>query len=79
MENLVKYIIDNLVDNTDSVVESAVDNKGYVVITASVNKHDIGRVIGKNGKVAQSIRAIVKTASSKTNNKYIVKIVEKAE
>ena len=79
MENLVKYIIDNLVDNNDSVIESAVDNKGYVVITAKVNKNDIGRVIGKNGKVAQSIRAIVKTASSKTNNKYIVKIVEKAE
>lgn len=79
MENLVKYIVDSLVENADTVVDSATDSKGFVVITAHVNKSDIGRVIGKNGKVAQSIRAIVKTASSKTNNKYIVKIVEKAE
>lgn len=79
MENLVKYLIDQLVNNENSTVTTSQDDKGYTIITASVDKNDIGRVIGKNGRIAQAIRAIVKTASSKTNQKYVVKIVEKAE
>lgn len=78
MEELVKYIVENLVsDKTSFDVKSETDEKGAITILVSVAKTEMGRVIGKNGKIAQSIRAIVKTASSKLDNRYFVKFVER--
>lgn len=78
MEELVKYIVGQLVQNIEQVeVTSKEDEKG-IVITVKVDNDDMGRVIGKGGKVAQAIRSIVKTASSKTNKKYVVKFEERA-
>lgn len=78
MEELVKYIVGQLVQNKEQVeVTSKEDEKG-IVITVKVDNDDMGRVIGKGGKVAQAIRSIVKTASSKTNKKYVVKFEERA-
>lgn len=78
MEELVKYIVCQLVQNKEQVeVTSKEDEKG-IVITVKVDNDDMGRVIGKGGKVAQAIRSIVKTASSKTNKKYVVKFEERA-
>ena len=79
MEEIVKYIIDKLVENKDAVVVSSEENGENVTIKVSVAKEDMGKVIGRNGKVAQSIRAIIKTASNGTNKRYFVKFDEKAE
>ena len=80
MEELVKYIVERLVNDKESfsVWMNEVEN-GEQVITVFVAKQDMGKVIGKNGKIAQSIRNIVKTASSKGQGKYFVKFEEKAE
>lgn len=78
MENLVKYIVENLVDEKDGVEVSSVEESEKVtVITVSVAKDDIGKVIGRNGKIAGSIRTIVKSASAKTGKRFIVKIGER--
>ena len=78
MEELVRYLLNNLVENPDQVDVSSKDESDKVtVITVKVAKDDIGRVIGKNGKVAGSIRTIVKSASAKTGKRYIVKIGER--
>jgi len=75
MENFVKVIVENLVDNKDSVeVTTAVDGK-VIVINIKVDEKDTGKVIGKNGKVVQSIRTIVKSVSAKTNKRYVVKVI----
>ncbi len=75
MENFVKVIVENLVDNKDAVeVTTAVDGK-VIVINIKVDEKDTGKVIGKNGKVVQSIRTIVKSVSAKTNKRYVVKVV----
>lgn len=80
MEELVKYIVDQLVENKEAVsVASSKAEDGYTTIHVAVAKEDMGRVIGKNGKIAQALRAIVKTASAKSTEKYLVKIDEKAE
>ena len=78
MENLVKYIVENLVDNKEMVeVSTTEESEKVVVLNVSVNKEDIGKVIGKNGKIAHSIRTIVKSASAKTGKRFIVKIGER--
>lgn len=75
MENFVKVIVENLVDNKDALeVTTAVDGK-VIVINIKVDEKDTGKVIGKNGKVVQSIRTIVKSVSAKTNKRYVVKVL----
>ena len=78
MEELVRYLLNHLVENPDQVDVSSKDESDKVtVITVKVAKDDIGRVIGRNGKVAGSIRTIVKSASAKTGKRYSVKIGER--
>ena len=78
MEELVRYLLNNLVENPDQVDVSSKDESDKVtVITVKVAKDDIGRVIGRNGTVTGSIRTIVKSASAKTGKRYIVKIGER--
>ena len=77
MEELVAYIVKALVVNKDDVkVESVKENDTTVVLKVSVNENDLGKVIGKNGKIANALRAIVKSAQNENNVRYFVKIVE---
>ena len=78
MEELVKYIVENLVDNKEEISITSVEESAKVtVITILVNKDDVGKIIGRNGKVAGSIRTIVKSASMGTGKRFIVKIGER--
>lgn len=79
MEELVRYIVQELSTNRDAVkVETIEGENGIVTIKVIVADEDMGRVIGKSGRVAQAIRAIVKTASSHSGKKYFVQIGERA-
>ena len=74
MEKLLKFILDNLVDDKSSIsIEKREDDKS-VVFEVSVSEQDKGKVIGKNGKVAQAIRTVLHSASYKDDKKYILKI-----
>ncbi len=74
MEELLKFILDNLVDDKSSIsIEKREDDKS-VVFEVSVSEQDKGKVIGKNGKVAQAIRTVLHSASYKDDKKYILKI-----
>ena len=78
MEELVKYIVCELVENKDAVeVVTKEESEKVTVMTVLVSADDIGKVIGRNGKVASSIRTIVKSASAKSGKRYIVKIGER--
>lgn len=77
MEDLVRYIVENLVENKESIEIKTEDGEKTCTLTILVNKEDIGKVIGRDGKIARSIRTIVKSASAKLNKKYIVKIGER--
>ena len=77
MEELVTYIVKALVGNKDDVkVESVKENENTVILNVSVNEKDLGKVIGKNGKIANSLRSIVKSAQTDNNVRYFVKIME---
>ena len=78
MEELVKYIVEQLVDDKDSVIVSSRDEDSKtMIISVNVAKDDVGKIIGRNGKIASSIRTIVKSASVKLGKRVIVKIGER--
>lgn len=74
MEEIVEYIVKNLVQTPDEVKVSSYEDGDIIVIHVLVNEDELGKVIGKNGRIAQSIRAIVRSASNGTGKKYAVKI-----
>ncbi len=76
MEELVRYIACALVGNDNIKVESKKESDKVTVLTVLATKDDMGKIIGRNGKVANSIRTLVKSASLKSGIRYIVKINE---
>jgi uncharacterized protein len=74
MEELVEYIVKCLVDNKDAVKLTTTREGSEINIIVNVAEEDLGKVIGKNGRIAQSIRAIVKSVASKERIRYNVKI-----
>lgn len=74
MEELVEYIVKCLVDHEDAVQIRTEREGSEISIIVNVADDDIGKVIGKNGRIAQSIRAIVKSVSAKEKIRYNVKI-----
>ena len=76
MRELVEVIAKALVDNPDEVVVKETVNEKAIVLELSVAKSDMGKVIGKQGRIARSIRSVVKAAASKEDKKVIVVIVQ---
>jgi len=74
MKELVETIAKALVDNPDEVRVTEVEGDGILEIKLQVAPSDMGRVIGRGGKIAKSIRAVVKAASSKDDRKVFVDI-----
>ena len=81
MEELLISITKGLVDNPDevSVDVNEPNEEGVIVYHLHVADSDMGRVIGKQGRIAKAIRTLVKSASSKSNVRYNVVIEEKDE
>ena len=76
MEELVRHIACALIGNDNIKVESKKESDKVIVLTVLATKDDMGKIIGRNGKVANSIRTLVKSASLKSGIRYIVKINE---
>lgn len=75
----VRKIVCDLVDNQDEVeVESKMDEKG-ILITLKVSKTDLGRIIGKKGSTAQSIRTLLRCLGSRQDAHYALKIQDDKE
>ena len=74
MKELVEVIAKALVDNPDEVVVTESENDGELVIELKVAPSDMGKVIGKQGRIAKAIRSVVKAASSRLEKKVMVEI-----
>ena len=73
---LVEYIARNLVDEPEQVSVTAKEGEeNSIVIELTVAKDDMGKVIGKQGRIAKSIRTVVRAASVKSEKKYVVEII----
>lgn len=74
-QQFVEYIVKSLVGNPDDVVvDRIVDEKG-VLLTLTVNPEDLGRVIGRRGVTAQSLRTLLRALGTKNSARYNLKIV----
>ena len=74
MKELVETIAKALVDNPDQVEVTEVPGDGILEVKLKVAQSDMGRVIGKSGKIAKAIRAVVKAASANDDRKVFVDI-----
>ena len=74
-QQFVEYIVKSLVEHADDVVvDRIVDEKG-VLLTLTVNPEDLGRVIGRRGVTAQSLRTLLRALGTKNSARYNLKIV----
>jgi hypothetical protein len=76
MKELIKHIAQSLVDNPDKVEVTEVIGEQSCVIELRVAKEDLGKVIGKQGRTAQSIRTILSAASAKVHKRAGLEILE---
>lgn len=76
MKELVEVIAKALVDNPDEVVVTEEDTERALIVSLKVADDDMGKVIGKQGRIAKSIRSVVKAAASKDDKKVIVDIFQ---
>ena len=76
MKELVEIIAKALVDNPDEVVVTEKDNGKSILIELKVAPTDMGKVIGKQGRIAKAIRSVVKAAASREDKKVIVDILQ---
>ncbi len=72
---LVEFVAKSLVDDADSVQVKQVDNPESTVIELHVSPDDMGKVIGKQGRIAKSIRSVVKAATARSEKPVFVEIL----
>ncbi len=75
MKELVETIAKSLVDNPEKVQVNEVNGEQSVIIELRVAPEDMGKVIGKQGRIAKAIRTVVKAAAIKENKRVVVEII----
>ncbi len=75
MKDLISVIAKALVDHPEDVRVTVVENENSIEYQLSVNPNDVGKVIGKQGKIAKSIRTVVTSAAVKETKRVTVEIV----
>ncbi|HNX28555.1 MAG TPA: KH domain-containing protein [Syntrophomonadaceae bacterium] len=76
MKDLVEYIAKSLVDNPQAVDVRETEEENSVVIELRVAPEDMGKVIGKQGKIAKSIRILSKAAAAKKGKRVVIEIMK---
>lgn len=74
-KNLVEYIIKALVDNPDEVNVKVIEGERSTILELRVKQEDVGKVIGRQGRVAKSIRTIVNACAAKTGKRVMLEIL----
>lgn len=76
MKELLQFLAKSLVNHPDQVEVKETQGDNSSVLELKVAKEDLGRIIGKQGRTAKSIRTILNAAASRTNRKVMLEIVE---
>ncbi len=75
MIELVEYIAKALVDHPENVSVNQVEGEQSIILELKVDPEDMGRVIGKQGRIAKAIRTVVKAAAAKEGKRVVVEII----
>ncbi|MGI6421188.1 MAG: KH domain-containing protein [Syntrophomonadaceae bacterium] len=75
MKELVEYIARSLVDNPEAVQVTEIEGERSIIIELRVAPDDMGKVIGKQGKIAKSIRTLTKATAAKEGKRVVVEIL----
>ena len=76
MKELLLYMAKNLVDNPDAVTVNETESEDGTVLELRVAEGDMGKVIGRQGRIVKEIRTIIKTVAQRTGEKVTVEIVD---
>jgi hypothetical protein len=76
MKKLVEVIAKSLVENPDEVVVTETEKDDEILIELKVGPSDMGKVIGRQGRIAKAIRTVVKAASSQSPKRVVVDILQ---
>jgi uncharacterized protein len=75
MQELVEYLAKGLVDKPDEVRVERVEKDGALVLELHVAPDDVGKVIGRQGRIARALRTIVRAAGARSNERALLEIV----
>ncbi len=75
-KELVSYVAKSLVDNPDGVEVNVIEGEKSTIIELRVSDGDVGKVIGKQGRIAKAIRTILSAASTKTGKRVVLEILD---
>lgn len=77
MLDLIQYIVNQFAEDKENVSYDVVEKDRVVEVTVSLTPSDMGKVIGKQGKIAKAMRTIVRAATPKDEKRYVIEIREK--
>lgn len=75
MSELIKYIVSYLVDNPDEIEITEIQDGDTIHLKLKVAESDTGKVIGRQGRIAKAIRAILKSSCAKSKTRYVLDII----
>lgn len=76
MKELLLYLAKKLVDYPEDVSVTEIEGEQSVILELRVNSADMGKVIGKQGRIAKAIRTVIKAGASKENKRVVVEILQ---
>lgn len=79
MLELIKYVVLRFAEKKDAVEFSEIEKGNTVIVTVTLDPEDMGKVIGRQGKIAKALRTLVKSMGAKGGKKYNVEIKERGE
>lgn len=74
--DLVEYIAKSLVDDPNGVIVNMIEGEKSTILELKVSGNDIGKVIGKHGRIAKAIRTILSAAATKTGKRIVLEILD---
>ena len=78
MLELIKYVVETFAENKDQIEYDVQEDGKNVTVTVTLSSSDMGKVIGRQGKIAKALRTLVRAGSLKENKKYNIEIQERA-
>jgi predicted RNA-binding protein YlqC (UPF0109 family) len=76
MRELVEFLARSLVEDPDAVSVEEVEENGDIVLEVTVAEDDVGRVIGRGGRIANALRTVAKAAATRAERRVVVEILE---